>query len=614
MVELKIRLYKDSSGVLLGEFLEGLNGITQNNANVNEVLVIVDGFELAPGEVLRISYEAQNGAEHIDYTLMNDNGNGTYSAEIDYAVTNGVPNSTWNLGLQIASNWVETESYIGYLHKQNLVDLLEFKVNNSVKDRNGNYPKLGDITTLYLTAQEKIEASDKNAEEIGNVKTQVAGIEKNVETLGAQVLKNTEAIKAFVGGGEFAVIPVVELPTENINTSALYLLKTGTDNAENIYTEYLYVNGKWEPIGTMSVAVDLTEYVKFTDRDTFVKEGITEPTETWTDEDKAKACETIGALQKTPATGERRAYTNAENGDPYMMPIDYVGISYSLVRRNKQQIKTVTPEVADDVPNKDYVDNLPDYLSSTITEAQQEKWRQMIGIDGTGGNGYTLTEADKAEIANLVLALLPSETWTFTRADGSTVEKQVIVLDIKTVAPEYNEGIELPNNVEWQNMFTVTTDIKGNAALDSLLEENKIYGRQIGILINGDVLGSHTIAAGSYTSTTGSPNGFQNKDTISNITIINIYNIGEYAFKGCTDLVAVSIDALTIDTIGSGIFYGCTSLKYISINVTSDLIESFTSKPSISADWLEGTPDDVVFITIDGVVYKKSELVFGGST
>ena len=32
------------------------------------------------------------------------------------------------------------------------------------------------------------------------------------------------------------------------------------------------------------------------------------------------------------------------------------------------------------IADKDYVDNLPDYLSPTITEAQQEKWRNMIGV------------------------------------------------------------------------------------------------------------------------------------------------------------------------------------------------------------------------------------------
>lgn len=41
---------------------------------------------------------------------------------------------------------------------------------------------------------------------------------------------------------------------------------------------------------------DLSAYVKTEDRDNFVKEGITETEETWTDKDKAKARETLGAV------------------------------------------------------------------------------------------------------------------------------------------------------------------------------------------------------------------------------------------------------------------------------------------------------------------------------
>lgn len=191
MVELKIRLYKDSSGVLLGGFLDGLNGISQNNANVNEVLVIVDGFELAPGEVLRISYEEQNGAEHIDYTLMNDNGNGTYSAEIDYAVTNGTPNSIWELGLQIASNWVENELYKGYMTKQNLANTLWFLVHNTVRDRNNLYPSKGDLAALYQAAQQIIS---EVKEPVAEVKQDVAEVKQDV----AEVKQDVQETQEFV--------------------------------------------------------------------------------------------------------------------------------------------------------------------------------------------------------------------------------------------------------------------------------------------------------------------------------------------------------------------------------------------------------------------------------
>lgn len=52
---------------------------------------------------------------------------------------------------------------------------------------------------------------------------------------------------------------VQELPTIDISTSTIYLVPSAKPGAENIYDEYIYVNGNWEHIG--STTVDLSDYV-----------------------------------------------------------------------------------------------------------------------------------------------------------------------------------------------------------------------------------------------------------------------------------------------------------------------------------------------------------------
>lgn len=52
---------------------------------------------------------------------------------------------------------------------------------------------------------------------------------------------------------------VDELPTENISTSTIYLILSDIQTEDNIYDEYIYVNGDWEHIG--STSVDLSDYV-----------------------------------------------------------------------------------------------------------------------------------------------------------------------------------------------------------------------------------------------------------------------------------------------------------------------------------------------------------------
>ena len=60
---------------------------------------------------------------------------------------------------------------------------------------------------------------------------------------------------------KFAIQVVTSLPTTNISTTTVYLLSSGSET-NNLYTEYIYVNNKWEKLGEQKV--DLTSYVQYT--------------------------------------------------------------------------------------------------------------------------------------------------------------------------------------------------------------------------------------------------------------------------------------------------------------------------------------------------------------
>lgn len=63
-------------------------------------------------------------------------------------------------------------------------------------------------------------------------------------------------------------VTVEALPTIG-DTSKIYLVPSANAKEENIYDEYLYVENKWEQIGT--TAIDLTGYAKTTDLDAYAK-------------------------------------------------------------------------------------------------------------------------------------------------------------------------------------------------------------------------------------------------------------------------------------------------------------------------------------------------------
>lgn len=54
---------------------------------------------------------------------------------------------------------------------------------------------------------------------------------------------------------------VSSLPTTGIESNKIYLVASGTTGSLNIYTEYLWVNNKWEVLGQYKAEVDLSNYV-----------------------------------------------------------------------------------------------------------------------------------------------------------------------------------------------------------------------------------------------------------------------------------------------------------------------------------------------------------------
>lgn len=59
---------------------------------------------------------------------------------------------------------------------------------------------------------------------------------------------------------KFSISVVDALPTTDINYSGIYLLKDG-ETEGNLYTEYVYIKGKWEKLGSHTADVPTTEEI-----------------------------------------------------------------------------------------------------------------------------------------------------------------------------------------------------------------------------------------------------------------------------------------------------------------------------------------------------------------
>ena len=77
------------------------------------------------------------------------------------------------------------------------------------------------------------------------------------KTINGSSIKGTGDIQI-----DLSLYKVVEvLPTSNIDTTKIYLVKDSAVES-NLYSEYMYVGGKWEKLGDFRSTVDLQPYAK----------------------------------------------------------------------------------------------------------------------------------------------------------------------------------------------------------------------------------------------------------------------------------------------------------------------------------------------------------------
>lgn len=100
----------------------------------------------------------------------------------------------------------------------------------------------------------------------------VIHVTQNDKDLWNATLQNAKdyAKKLFDSVTSFTIEIVDALPTEDIKSMTIYFMRNGRDNESDYYEEYMYVNDKWEIIG--STFVNLAPYVLKEDFEKYQKE------------------------------------------------------------------------------------------------------------------------------------------------------------------------------------------------------------------------------------------------------------------------------------------------------------------------------------------------------
>ena len=103
--------------------------------------------------------------------------------------------------------------------------------------------------------------------------TQVRGLITSVQNslanyyLKTETYSQTEINQMISVIPKFAIEVVQSLPSQDISSTTIYLVVTGSET-QNLYTEYIYVNNSWEKLGTQTL--DLSNYYNKTEVDTLL--------------------------------------------------------------------------------------------------------------------------------------------------------------------------------------------------------------------------------------------------------------------------------------------------------------------------------------------------------
>ena len=111
------------------------------------------------------------------------------------------------------------------------------------------------ITSEQLTDGVKVTTTNKNGEQTITI-----------------VPQGPQGEPGVPGAVKFVIVN--ELPTEDIQTDAIYLVPSDDPTTQDLYLEYMYINNQWELLGQKQIVVDLTDYVKFTDYASSSKAGV----------------------------------------------------------------------------------------------------------------------------------------------------------------------------------------------------------------------------------------------------------------------------------------------------------------------------------------------------
>lgn len=210
----------------------GGHKVTVTNESGSNSFNVMDGEPFTYDDFTAEQLEGLRGSDGISPTVTITEATGRHT--VSFTDKNGVKSFVVKDGsaLDVENYYTKDEVDTALIAKANADAIPTVPVNVSELNNDENYIKnTADNLVHYYNKADTY------------TKTEVNGLISNIQKLTSQI--------------------VDQLPTENIDSSVIYLIKIGDTSA---YMQHMYINGAWAELG--STQVNLSDYYKKTEIDT----------------------------------------------------------------------------------------------------------------------------------------------------------------------------------------------------------------------------------------------------------------------------------------------------------------------------------------------------------
>lgn len=278
-----------------------------------------------------------------------------------------------------------------------------------------------EIDQLRLSKQDKLTAGDNITIDENNVISAIGGGEgggttdyellDNLPSInGVQLIGNKTTSELGIEMPSINIEIVAQLP-ETANKNTIYLLPSKNSQEQNLYDEYIYTNATWEKIGSASVEVDLTDYVKNTDYAQSNEAGIVKVRTSMGIQINDSGLISIYSANKNDIYNKTNTYKPiAPNNLDYAVKVGLTTNTEILTEEEKAAAQSwlgINNSGGGGVTNYEQLSNKPKINGIELVGDISADELGIKGEKGDKGDTYTLTEADKQEIANMAITLFP---------------------------------------------------------------------------------------------------------------------------------------------------------------------------------------------------------------